>query len=218
MLEVLYEDNHLLAVNKPAGVLTQETAEESDSLENRAKAWLKNKYLKPGNVFIGVIHRLDRPVSGIVLFAKTSKALSRLNASIRSKEMHKTYTAIVEGHPIPENDTLKHYLKHDDYRATVCSSKDPHAKLAILHYTTLKSYSRSTLIQVVLETGRYHQIRAQFAAIGCPIVGDLKYGSQQQTSKGVIALHHSQLIVVHPITQENICIESHPNDILLLNL
>jgi len=201
MVEVLYEDNHLIAVCKPAGLLTQETAENHESLENQVKAWIKDKYQKPGNVFLGVIHRLDRPVSGIVLFAKTSKALSRLNEAIRSRSMQKTYHALVEGRPAQESATLEHWLIHDDYRAQVCMRAEPDAKKARLHYKTLKRNPDTTLLEVILETGRYHQIRAQCAAIGHPIVGDAKYGSRRTFAEGAIALHHYQLKLEHPITK-----------------
>ena len=202
MVDVLYEDNHIIAVNKPAGMLTQQTDEVNESLENAVKAWLKEKYQKPGNVFLGVVHRLDRPVSGIVLFAKTSKALSRINASIREGKMHKTYCAWVEGSPNPEAATLEHYLQHGDHRAHVCRKGDVEAKLARLHYTKLKHDKNSTLLKIILETGRYHQIRAQLSAIGHPIVGDIKYGSKTHFENPSIALQHTNLVIDHPVTKE----------------
>lgn len=209
MIEVLYEDNHLIAVNKPAGMLTQPTDDVSESLENEVKSWIKEKYQKPGNVFLGVVHRLDRPVSGIVIFAKTSKALSRVNATIRAREMHKTYCAVVHGHPNPEAATLTHYLLHGEHRAHVCREGAPGGKLARLHYKTLKTGNKQALIEINLETGRYHQIRAQFAAIGHPILGDMKYGSSALPFNGEgIALHHSCLILEHPITKHSLRIES----------
>lgn len=200
--DIIYEDNHLLVVNKPAGLLTQPTNLQEESLETLLKQWLKETYHKPGNAYLGVVHRLDRPVSGIVIFAKTSKALSRLNASIRSREMQKTYCALVEGSLTPKQGTLEHYLKHDDYRAFVSQAKDPEAKLARLHYQVLKAMPGTTLVEIQLETGRYHQIRAQFAALGHPIVGDKKYGSRQQWSGNNIALHHFRLEITHPVTKE----------------
>jgi 23S rRNA pseudouridine1911/1915/1917 synthase len=212
--EILYEDNHLIVVNKPAGLLTQPTDLENDSLEVRVKAWIKKTYNKPGNVFLGVIHRLDKPVSGIVVFAKTSKALSRLNASIREREMVKTYYALVEGSPKKKQGTLEHYLKHDDYFASVCSPDDPSGKLARLHYEALKSSGDATLLKVVLETGRYHQIRCQCAAMGCPIVGDIKYGASKTAHSGkylpsgAIALHHGNLTLTHPVTKAELKIEA----------
>lgn len=200
MIDVLFEDNHLLVVNKPSGLPTQSSDVHEVSLEILAKSWLKEKYQKPGNVFLGVVHRLDLPVSGIVLFAKTSKALSRLNALIREKQSKKIYTALVEGKTPAEEGTLEHYLKHEEYFASVSNSKDPQAKLARLHYKVVRSYRSFSLLEIVLETGRYHQIRAQFAAVGCPIVGDLKYGSRHKSPNGLIALHHSHLEIVHPVT------------------
>jgi len=207
-LDILYEDNHLIAVNKPAGLLTQPTDQNDTSLEGILKEWIKEKYNKPGKVFLGTIHRLDRPVSGIVLFAKTSKALSRLNASMRSREMHKTYHALVEGKPPKEKDTLEHHLRHDDYRAEVCRSDHPDAKHAKLHYKILKYNEQTTLLEVVLETGRYHQIRVQCAAMGCPIVGDAKYGSRKSLPGGIIALHHARLEFIHPVTHVKMCLEA----------
>lgn len=208
MIDVLYEDNHLLAVNKPAGLLTQATEENKDSLETQVKDWIKEKYQKPGNVFLGVVHRLDRPVSGIVLFAKTSKALSRLNALIRSKEMRKTYCALVEGSFQKESGTLEHFLRHDDYRAYVSNHPEKDAKPARLHYKVVRKIGKNSVLEIELETGRYHQIRAQCAAVGCPIVGDKKYGSRQPFSEGIIALHHFRLELEHPITKQRLSIES----------
>lgn len=206
--DILYEDNHLLVVSKPAGLLTQPTNLTNESLESAAKEWLKEKYNKPGNVFIGVIHRLDRPVSGIVVLAKTSKALSRLNEAIRAKESQKTYCALVEGLPSSNERTLEHYLRHDDYRATISNAQDHQAKKARLHYKVIKRFSSICLVQVDLETGRYHQIRAQLASIGCPILGDNKYGSRFPLQDGVIALHHLRLKISHPVTRQPLVFEA----------
>lgn len=206
--EVLYEDNHLLVVTKPAGLLTQPTDTETYSLENLVKAWIKEKYQKPGNVFLGVVHRLDKPASGIVLFAKTSKALSRLNDMIRSKDAIKVYCALVEGKMPEESGTLVHFLRHDNHRAYVSNRADPEAKYACLHYDDIKSTGNTTLLQIVLETGRYHQIRAQCAAVGCPIVGDVKYGSSRSLEHGAIALHHFRLQLTHPVTRVPLSFEA----------
>lgn len=208
MLEILFEDNHLIAINKPAGLLTQPTDTVKDSLETQVKTWIKETYHKPGNVFLGTVHRLDKPVSGIVLFAKTSKALSRLNASIRSKDMQKTYCALVEGKLPNPLGTLEHYLRHDEHSASVSNKNDVNAKLARLHYKTVSSSTIESLVEIQLETGRYHQIRAQLAAIGCPIVGDSKYGSRRLLIDHIIALHHLRLEFKHPITGEKVVIES----------
>jgi 23S rRNA pseudouridine1911/1915/1917 synthase len=211
-LDILYEDNHVIAIKKPAGLLTQETPEEYYSLENLCKAWLKAKYGKPGNVFVGVIHRLDRPVSGIVLFAKTSKALCRLNESIRLRQMQKTYIALIQGQLKLKSGThtLEHYLRHDDFRASICNKSDASSKLARLHYSCLETFKHSSLVEIHLETGRYHQIRAQFAAIGHPVVGDIKYGSAINMSDDSIALHHAKLQFFHPITKAPIILISEP--------
>ena len=175
-----------------------------------AKQWLKEKYQKPGNVFLEAVHRIDKPVSGIVLFAKTSKALSRLNSVMRDKNIQKVYLAMVEGSPSPADGCLEHYLVHDDYKARIADKDEPGAKAARLTYRTLRANDGQTLLEIVLETGRYHQIRAQLAAIGYPIVGDVKYGSSKQLPNGAILLHHSRLSVPHPITGEMVTIHSKP--------
>lgn len=198
-MNVLYEDNHLLVVNKPAGLLTQPSGTEQDSLEAQAKQWIKAKYQKPGNVFLEAVHRIDKPVSGIVLFAKTSKALSRLNASLREKQSQKVYLALVEGTPPASTAILEHYLVHDDFQARVVDKQDPNGKLARLEYRIVEKFPGKTLVEIILETGRYHQIRVQMAAIGCPIVGDSRYGGHQ-TGDNSICLHHSRLSIPHPIT------------------
>jgi len=208
-LEVLYEDNHLLVVNKPAGLLTQPSGTLQDSLESYAKEWIKQKYQKPGNVYLHAVHRLDRPVSGIVLFARTSKALSRLNALMRDKKSQKIYYALVEGKLAQAEGRLEHFLVHDDHQARVATKNSPEAKLASLAYKTLNTNSSSlTLLEIHLETGRYHQIRAQFAAIGCPIVGDQRYGSRRLLQSDQIALHHRRLEIDHPVTGQRMIFEA----------
>jgi 23S rRNA pseudouridine1911/1915/1917 synthase len=207
-LEVLYEDNHLLIVNKPAGLLTQPSGTAQDSLEAQAKAWLKEKYQKPGNVFLEAIHRLDKPVSGIVVFAKTSKALARLNAAQRDKRSSKIYRAWLESPLTPPEGTLQHHLVHEEYRARISQPGDPQAKLARLHYRTLEMRGGHPVVEIELETGRYHQIRAQFAAAGAPLLGDAKYGSRTPLPHEGIALHHFRLTLPHPITDELLTIES----------
>jgi 23S rRNA pseudouridine1911/1915/1917 synthase len=206
-LEILYEDNHLLAANKPAGLLTQPNEDSTDSLEEQGKAYLKKKYHKKGNVFLHPIHRLDKPVSGIVLFARTSKALSRLNAEMRARTLTKIYTAKVEGHLKKKSGELRHYLTHGSHRAHVSKS----GKKAILSYTVKKELTHSTLVEITLYTGRYHQIRAQFAHIGHPLLGDAKYGAKQKSSR--LALHHSQLIFTHPIAKQPLTITSKPHSL-----
>ncbi len=206
-LEILCEDNHLLAVNKPAGLLTQPNQTDALSLEDLAKEYIKKKYHKKGNVFLHPIHRLDKPVSGIVLFARTSKALSRLNSQMRAHKIQKTYAAKVEGHFKKKSGELRHQLSHGSHRANV--KKTTTSKEAILSYTVKKEYAHATLLLVQLHTGRYHQIRAQLSHVGHPILGDTKYGATQKFSR--LALHHTQLIFYHPVTNEILTLESSIN-------
>lgn len=209
MIDILFEDNHLLILNKPSGIMTEPSGTEQESLQCQAKAYLKDKYQKPGNVYLGIVHRLDKPASGVVLFAKTSKALSRLNQATREKKYKKLYTALVEGKPSQSEMTLEHYLIHDDYKAKVASKNNPLAKRSVLHFKTLKTNQTTTLLEVLLETGRYHQIRAQLSSIGCPIVGDEKYGSKTAfINPHGIALHHTRLEFLHPVTGEIIIVEA----------
>ena len=168
-LEIIHADNHLLAVNKPAGLVTQPSVLHADSLETRAKAWVKTEFGKPGRVFLEAAHRLDRPVSGVVVFARTSKALSRLNEAMRCSAPHKTYLALVEGRPPETSDTLIHFLRHDEFRATVVVAGEKGAREARLRYRTLRPAGSWTLLEIELLTGRYHQIRAQLGALGCPV-------------------------------------------------
>lgn len=202
MIEILFEDNHMLVLNKPADLLTQPTEEVQDSLEARAKQWIKERDQKPGNVFLGAIHRLDKGASGIIVFAKTSKALSRLSASIRDQETVKMYHAIVSPPPTKDEATLEDYLTHDSHRATVVNKNVSGAKLARLHYKVLKKEKNQALLEVHLETGRYHQIRAQLAAKGSPILGDKKYGSSTAWNFPGIALHHAHFEIPHPTTKQ----------------
>lgn len=200
---IVFEDNHLLVVDKPAGLLTQPTDASEESAEGWAKAWIKSKCGKPGNVFLHAVHRLDRPVSGIVVFARTSKALSRLNEAMRSKSCRKIYHALVEGAPPSPEGRLEHYLTHDHHRATVFDTPRPEAVKATLVYRVLERRGDYTLVEIELETGRYHQIRAQLAAVGCPIVNDVKYGSR--TGDGsIISLQHVSLTIPHPITKADL--------------
>ena len=206
-LEILYEDNHMLALWKPHGLLSQPSGTAQENLEDLAKRWLKEKYQKPGDVYLHAIHRLDRAAAGIVMFAKTSKALSRLTASIRERQAKKLYEAWVEGTPSQEAGTLEHYLIHDSHQAQVVSEGTREAKLARLHYRVLKKEGLRTLLEIDLETGRYHQIRAQLAAIGCPIVGDAKYGAKMQSRHAGISLEHVRMELPHPITQAPLVVQ-----------
>lgn len=197
-LDILFEDNHHLVVIKPAGMLTQPDDTSQASLEALAKDYIKHKYQKPGKVFLHAVHRLDKPVSGIVVFAKTSKALSRLNASQREKQWRKVYQAEIEGLLIPSAGELCHYLKHDDYKTLVSPLPKPDYKRSVLKYRVLEE----SVVEIELDTGRYHQIRAQLAFVGCPIIGDTKYGSRTRLPNEAIALHHSHLSFPHAITGE----------------
>lgn len=188
---ILFEDNHLLVANKPAGLLTQPDHTSRDSLEDQLKRLIKKRDEKPGNVFLHAVHRIDRPVSGIVCFAKSQKALSRLTKAVRDRETKKVYWALVEG--TPQGGTLEHHLIHEGHAARV----DPNGKLARLHYEVVRPEAKS-LIRIELETGRYHQIRIQMASTGHPIVGDFKYGSSTPFKENSIALHHGELTLMHP--------------------
>ncbi len=202
MLEVLYEDNHLIAVNKPAGIGVQGDSSGDRHLLDIAGDYLKEKYKKPGAAFVGLIHRLDRPVSGVVLLAKTSKGLSRMNEQFRNKSTHKIYHAITENE-LPENEgTLTHWLGKDSktHRALSYSHEKPGTKLAVLHYTCIAKFQDLALYEIELETGRFHQIRAQLAKSKAPIVGDVKYGADAPLSDRSIALHARKLSFTHPIS------------------
>ncbi len=204
-LEILYEDNHLIAVNKAPGDIVQGDKTGDTPLSEKVKEYLRIKYQKPGNVFVGVIHRLDRPVSGVVLFAKTGKALARMNALFAKKdEVTKRYRAIVEQAPTPPQGLLRHWLrknaKQNKSYPTASGAKE--AKEALLEYKTVGHGDRYTLLEVTLLTGRHHQIRAQLSAIGSVIRGDLKYGARRPLPDGSIALHAYRLTFVHPVSHE----------------
>jgi 23S rRNA pseudouridine1911/1915/1917 synthase len=212
-IQIIFEDNHMLVINKPSGILTQPSGTDQISAESLAKQWLKQKYNKPGNVFLEALHRIDKPVSGIVLFAKTSKALSRLQHAMRSKQSYKHYFAIVEGTLTTPEATLENYLFHDDYFARVVPPHTPNAKLARLHYKVINQQPECALLEIILDTGRYHQIRVQFSHIGHPIIGDVRYGSKKHYQPNAITLHHHKLQIPHPITEALMTFESpHPTD------
>jgi 23S rRNA pseudouridine1911/1915/1917 synthase len=196
MIHPLYEDNHLLALFKSEGIATQPSGAHHENLQDLAKAWLKEKYQKKGNVFLHAVHRLDTGASGIVLFAKTSKSLSRLNQAMRQGELKKIYQAQIEG-KLEGEGTLTSHLLHGEKKAII--SKE--GKIAILHYRVLSQKNETTFVEVQLVTGRYHQIRAQFSEIGHPIVGDRKYGSRLKHSGLGIALCHVRLELFHPVTR-----------------
>lgn len=206
-VDVLFCDNHLLVALKPAGLLTQPDDSSDDNLEDRVKAWIKKEHQKPGNVFAHCIHRLDRPVSGLVLFARTSKALSRLNEQSRAMEIQRIYVAEVEGILPEKQGRLDHFLVHGDHKAIVSTSRDKNAKHARLEYEVIRYMPHSTLVRIALETGRYHQIRAQFSTVGHPVFGDKKYGSRSGDGK-VLRLHCTLLCLMHPTTKEPLKFES----------
>ena len=207
-MTVLYEDNHLIIVNKNCGEIVQADSSGDISLEQTVKEYLKKKYDKAGEVFLGVAHRLDRPVSGIVMFARTSKALVRINQMFKEKQIKKTYWAYVKNLPPKNEDTLIHYIIRNKKlnRSYACSDERRDAKKAILHYRHIGSSERYHLLEINLETGRHHQIRSQLAAIGCPVRGDLKYGYPRSNPNGGISLHARQIQFMHPVKNEEITV------------
>ena len=217
-MEILYEDNHIIAVNKTCNEIVQGDKTGDTPLSETVKAYIKDKYNKPGEVFLGVTHRLDRPTSGVVLFARTSKALTRLNEMFKSHEqIQKTYWAIVQGAPKVPEARLENWLVRNEAqnKSYIAKPGAKEAKQAILSYKTLVKGEHYTLLEVNLETGRHHQIRCQLAAIGCPIKGDLKYGAKRSNPDGGICLHARKIEFIHPVKKENICITaSVPNDSL----
>jgi 23S rRNA pseudouridine1911/1915/1917 synthase len=203
--QILFEDNHLIAINKRAGQLVQGDKTGDACLADEIKAFLKVKYNKPGNVFCGVIHRLDRPTSGVVIFAKTSKALERMNAQFREKLTDKSYVALVHG-KLSNKESLVHELRKNEQKNKSFVVDPGKGKEARLSYNPIKIFDSYTLIEVNLETGRHHQIRCQLAHIGHPLRGDLKYGAKRSNEDGSICLHSAKLLFTHPITKESMCI------------
>lgn len=201
---VLYEDNHLLVINKPAGVLVQGDVTGDVPLVDLAKAYIGKKYNKPGDVFLGVVHRLDRPVSGVVVFARTSKSLERMNELFRNRDTQKTYWAIVTNKPVREEGTLVHWLVKDEKKnkTTAYSRENPNGLRSELNYKVIDHQRGFYLIEVTPITGRPHQIRVQLASMGCPIVGDVKYGSERASPDGSIGLHARNLSFIHPVKKE----------------
>ncbi|WP_299059776.1 RluA family pseudouridine synthase [uncultured Polaribacter sp.] len=205
-LQILFEDNHIIIVNKRAGDITQGDKTGDKPLSDVVKDYIKDKYNKPGNVYLGVVHRLDRPTSGIIIFAKTSKSLERLNKMLRDKTINKTYWAVVKNHPKKEKDTLINFLKKNpkNNKSTAYSKEIEGSKKAILHYKVIKKLDNYCLIEIDLETGRHHQIRTQLSTIGSPIKGDLKYGFDRSNKDGSIHLHARKINFIHPVSKENI--------------
>ncbi|WP_373705268.1 RluA family pseudouridine synthase [Porphyromonas loveana] len=201
-MEVVYEDNHLIIVNKAVGEIVQGDKTGDSPLSDTVKQWIKEKYAKPGNVFLGVTHRLDRPVAGLVVFAKTSKALSRLNNMFRDGEVQKVYRAIVRQRPPQEADTLVHYIRRNEKlnKSFASLHEVPNSKKASLSYRLIASSDTYHLLEIALHTGRHHQIRCQLAAIGCPIKGDLKYGFGRSNPDGGISLVAHRIRFTHPVS------------------
>ena len=206
--DILYEDNHLLVVNKHCGDLVQPDPSGESALEDQIKQYIKQRDAKPGAVFLGVVHRIDRPVSGAVLFAKTSKALVRLNEMLREGRISKVYWALTERTPDPEAGELQHYILRDarTNRSRALTAPKGDAKLARLRYETLGVSDHYTLLGIELITGRHHQIRAQLAAVGCPIRGDLKYGARRSLPGGGISLHSRSVEFDHPVRHEPVSV------------
>ena len=216
-IQLLYEDNHLIAVNKRIGDIVQGDKTKDKPLSEILKGYIKHKYNKPGAVFLGVTHRIDRPTSGIVVFAKTSKALKRMNQLFQEKCIHKIYWAIVKNKPIKSEDTLIHWLKKNPKKNTTKAfpKEVKDSKKAILHYKVIKELKTYSHLEVILETGRSHQIRSQLAYIGSPIKGDLKYGYDRTNKNGGIHLHAKFIEFTHPVSKKMIKIEANqPTDIL----
>lgn len=220
-MQVVYEDNHLIIVSKASGEIVQGDKTGDTPLSETVKQYIKETHAKPGNVFLGVVHRLDRPVSGLVVFAKTSKALARLNNMFREGDVHKTYWAIVERreergrysggyNPDGEWHLLENWLVRNEKqnKSYAYDREKPNAKLARLRYRVISASERYTLLEVELMTGRHHQIRCQLSTMGCPIKGDLKYGARRSNPDGSISLLARRVEFVHPVSKENICVEA----------
>ena len=214
-MTILYEDNHIIAVSKAVGEIVQPDKTGDATLSDALKAYIKHKYNKPGNVFLGVAHRLDRPTTGVVLFARTSKALARLNNMFRSHDrIQKTYWAIVQGRPAMPQAKLTNWLirREQQNKSYIVKPGTHDAKEAILDYRTLAVGDNYSLLEIQLHTGRHHQIRCQLAAIGCPVKGDLKYGARRSNPDGGISLHARKIEFVHPVSKQQVVIVATPPD------
>lgn len=209
-MQVIYEDNHIIIVSKRSGEIVQGDKTGDKTLADDVKQYIKEKYAKPGNVFLGVVHRLDRPVWGLVVFAKTSKALSRLNDMFRTGDVHKTYWAITQNCPAEPEATLTDWIRRNEKqnKSYAYSREVPDSKKAVLHYKVIGRSDNYTLVEVNLMTGRHHQIRCQLANIGCPIKGDLKYGARRSNPDGSISLLARKIEFVHPVSKEKIYAEA----------
>lgn len=209
-MQVVYEDNHIIIVYKESGEIVQGDKTGDTPLAETVKAYIKEKYAKPGAVFLGVVHRLDRPVCGLVVFARTSKALSRLNDMFRKGKVHKTYWALVQNQPALPEGTLEHWLTRNEKqnKSYAYPHEVPGSKKAILKYRLIGQSERYFLLEINLLTGRHHQIRCQLSAMGCPIKGDLKYGSKRSNADGSISLLSHRIDFIHPVSKEHIVVES----------
>lgn len=209
-MQVVYEDNHIIIVSKRSGEIVQGDKTGDRTLADDVKQYIKEKYAKPGNVFLGVVHRLDRPVWGLVVFAKTSKALSRLNDMFRTGDVHKTYWAITQNCPAEPEATLTDWIRRNEKqnKSYAYDREVPNSKKAMLHYKVIDRSDNYTLVEVNLMTGRHHQIRCQLANIGCPIKGDLKYGARRSNPDGSISLLARRIEFVHPVSKEHITVEA----------
>ena len=211
-MDILFEDNHLLIINKRPGELSQLDKTGDNSILEKYKLYLKKKHNKKGNVFLGLVNRLDRPTSGVLILAKTSKALSRMNKMLVERKILKKYLAIVEKKPIRKKNTLINFLKKNQKqnKSYIVDETTKDSKKAILHYTTLKELDNYSLLEISLETGRHHQIRVQLSNIGCSIKGDLKYGSKRSNSDKSICLHANEISFIHPVSKNEIKIKANP--------
>ena len=209
-MDILFEDNHLLIINKRPGELSQLDKTGDNSILEKYKLYLKKKHNKKGNVFLGLVNRLDRPTSGVLILAKTSKALSRMNKMLVERKILKKYLAIVEKKPIRKKNTLINFLKKNQKqnKSYIVDQTTKDSKKAILHYTTLKELDNYSLLEISLETGRHHQIRVQLSNMGSPIKGDLKYGAKRSNPNGGINLHAKKIDFNHPVTKESVSIEA----------
>ena len=211
-MDIVYEDNHLIIVNKSAGELSQSDYTRDLSLVDKVKNYIKTKYKNPGNVYLGLVNRLDRPTSGLVIFSKTSKSLARMNKLLKERKIKKIYHAVTEKSPNPKKGTLINFLKKNQIKnkSFIVNENELKSKKAILHYTLIKKLKKFFLIEIMLETGRHHQIRSQLANIGCVIKGDVKYGAKRANKDKSICLHAKNIEFIHPITKAIISLDANP--------
>ena len=211
-MNIIYEDNHLIIINKAPGELSQSDITKDSSLVDDLKVYLKHKYQKKGNVYLGLVNRLDRPTSGLLIFSKTSKSLIRMNKIQKLRKIKKTYYAITEKRPKNESDQLINYLKKNQSKnkSFVVNENDPKAKKAILKYRLIKKLKNYFLLEIILETGRHHQIRCQLSNIGCPIKGDVKYGAKRPNKDRSISLHSKKIEFTHPVSNKELTFTAEP--------